>query len=255
MIRSAASLLLGSTLLLTGCCENPFRGKEARYKKYLECADYLTVDRALDLMKKGSSCCEKVPAETKTREEARRFYLAKALALKPESPQPYDEMAISYWYDRQFAKAEEYFAKAAERTPRPLAQHIMRCNMQRLTARFDEALATSAHLRASSERDGEKAAEYLEGRIWYERGDLPAAKGHFEKALSLAGEKGFRFAGTPYSMRDAWFYMAQIRFKSGDPLGAHEAFKRFLEKMGDPEFQAWYGKELLPLLGTDQQLL
>lgn len=255
MTRSATALVLAATLVLSGCCENPFKGKEGRYRKYLECADHLTVDRAVDLMKRGAFCCEKVPLAVKGREEARRFYLEKALALKPESPEPYNELAISYWYNGQFAKAAELFSQAAERSPRPFSQQIVLCDMQRLCGRFNEALATAQKIRASSEPEAEKAAEYLEGRISYERGDLAAAKTHFEKAIALAGEKGFRFNSTPYAMRDSWFYIAQIRLKSGDPLGAHEAFKIFLEKTGDPDFQAWYGKELLPLLGTDQQLL
>lgn len=255
MTRAAAllSLSLGLALAL-GCC-GLFQAKEERYKKYMECADRLSLDRAIPYLQKGQFCCEKLPPGYTSKEPARRFYLEKARDLRPESPEPYDELGRSYWFEGKFAEAESAYAAAAERAARPFSQRVIQCAMQRIQKRYDAALETAATVRASGEEDSEKAALYLEARVRYEQGRLPEAREGFSAALALADSSGYRLRPSPYVMRDAWFYMAQIRLKGGDPAGAHEDFKKFLEKTGDPDFQAWYGGKLLPMLGTDQPLL
>lgn len=255
MSRALSPVALAAALALSlGCC-GLFDSKEERFKKYFECADRLTVDRAIPYLEKGQFCCERLPAGYTSREAARRFYLEKARDLRPEAPEPYDEIGRSYWFEGRFADAEGAYALAAERAARPFPQRVILCAMQRIQKKYDAALATAAAVRATGEPDAEKAALYLEARIRYEQGRLEEAREGFTRALALAEVSGYRLRPSPYVMRDAWFYMAQIRLKGGDPQGAHEDFSRFLEKTGDPDFQSWYGGKILPMLGTDQPLL
>jgi tetratricopeptide (TPR) repeat protein len=127
--------------------------------------------------------------------------------------------------------------------------------MERLSGRYAESLTLCDRLREMKGVDADKTADYLEGRVRYEQGQLAEARRLFESALAKAAKNGYGLGPSPYAMRDAWFYLAQLRRKGGDPLGAHEAFKSYLSEMSDPEFQLWYSKKLLPEMGSDQARL
>jgi len=245
----AAAALLSACL--SGCC-GVFQSDADRYEKYMECAERITSDLSVDLLKQGRFCCEAVPAGLQGREAARRFYLEKARDLRPDAPEPLAGLGRSYWFDGDFGRAADSFAAAAAKSPRPFPYLVAESAMARVSGRFDEALATAERIRPMRGVDGEKTAAYLAARVRYEQGQAPEAQRLFEEALARAAKTGFGLGPSPYSMRDAWFYIAQIRRKAGDPLGAHEAFKAYLAEMSDPEFQLWYAKTLLPEMGSDQ---
>jgi len=253
LVLSTATLaLLGVSFL--GCC-GLFQSDEDRYDKCMECAERITSDLSVDLLKQGRFCCEAVPAGIQGREPARRFYLEKARDLKPDSPEPLAALGRSYWFEGDYSRAADAFGAAAAKSSRPFPYLVALAAMARVSGRYDDALASVARIRTLRGVDAEKTADYLEARVRYEQGQEPEARRLFEASLARASKSGFGLGPSPYSMRDAWFYLAQIRRKSGDPLGAHEAFKSYLSLMNDPEFQLWYAKTLLPEMGSDQTRL
>ena len=252
--RRAFSLLaaLSALIALMACC-GLFQSKDARYKKYMECAERLTSDKSMELLHQGYACCEKLPTALSGREAAKRFYLEKARALKPEAPEPYAAIGLSYWEGGDFAHALEAYQEAAKRTDRPFAFLVAEAAMMRLCGRYDEGLRLAGDIAKMRGVDGEKAAAYLSGRMFYEGGRLQDARASFERAIALAEKSGYFLTPSPYTMVDAWFYMAQIRLKGGDAQGAYNDFKVYLSKMTNPEFQLWYTEKLLPRYGAGQK--
>ncbi len=252
--RRAPSLFAAVTAIavLVSCC-GLFQSKEARYKKYMECAERLTSDKSIELLHHGYACCEELPPELKDREAAKRFYLDKARVLKPESPEPCAAIGLSYWEGGDYARALEAYQQAARLTDRPFACLVAEATMMRLCGRYEDALRLAGDIEKIRGVGGAKTAAYLRGRVLYEEGRMAEARSDFEKAIALAGKSGYFLAPSPYTMEDAWFYMAQIRLKQGDTLGAYNDFKVYLSRMTNPEFQLWYAQKLLPRYGADQK--
>lgn len=249
-MRKLFPAALAGLVLFTGCC-GLFQSKEARYKKAMECALRISDERSIEILKKGMYCCEALPPEVKTLPEARRFYLDKALALKPDDPEAIEAVARSYWDEGSYEKALAYFGRARKVSPAPMSAVIGEVTMYRLLGQWDEAAPDLAWIRAQKGVDGEKIADYLQARILYDQGKLKEAEPLFQKAIARA-EAGDDYLGrTPYTMRDARFYLAQIKLKGGDTQGAYEEFKRFLHQMSNPDFQIFYAY-WLPILGKDQ---
>lgn len=238
--------------LIVSCC-GFLETKEAKYKKYMECAERLTSDRSIELLHHGYACCEKLPPELADREAAKRFYLEKARALKPDSPEPYAAIGLSYWEGGDYPRALDAYQQAAKRTGKPFAYLIAEATMMRLCGRYDDAMNAADDIEKMRTVDGAKTAAYLRGRILYEKGLLKEARADFEKAIAMAEKSGYFLTPSPYTMVDAWFYLAQIRLKEGDPQGAYDAFKNYLSRMTNPEFQLWYTQKLLPRYGADQK--
>ncbi len=234
-----------------GCCRL-FQSDEERYRKALECSERLTSDKSVEILRDGYQCCAPLPETVRDREAAKRFYLEEARALKPAAPEPDAAIGLSYWEGGQFEQALGAYREAARKSSRPFAYRVAVVTMLRLTGRYDEALAEIASLRRLRGVDAEKVADYLQGRVLYEQGRLPEAAVAFQRALAGAEKTGSFLGPSPYTMQDAWFYTAQIRRKTGDPLGGHEAFKAYLAAMHNPEFQTWYANTLLPRHGADQ---
>lgn len=243
-------LVLSSAL---GCC-GAFQSQGDKYKKEMECASRLTDQKSIEILQKGMFCCESVPKEIQDLPEARRFYLLRASALDPSAAEPFEGIAKSYWDDGNYREALKAFEEVRKRTPKPVAAVIGEVTMYRLLSESAPAFELTKWLRVTKGIDGEKVADYLEGRLYYDGGKYEAAEPLLKDALQRA-EKGNDFLGdTPYTMKDADFYLAQIKRKTGDPQGAHEYFLKYLKKMGDPDFQIFYAY-WVPKIGNDQAQL
>ena len=249
-MKKAFPAALAGLLFLTGCC-GLFQSKETRYKKAMECAFRITDERSIEILKKGMYCCEALPPEIRTLPEARRFYLDKALELKPEDPVALDSVARSYWDEGSYGKGLEYFGRVRKVSTSPMSAVIGEVTMLRLLGEWDKAGPDLQWIRAQKGVDGEKIADYLEGRLLYDQGKLKEAEPLFKKAIERAAAGDDYLGRTPYTMRDAHFYLAQIKLKAGDPQGAYEEFKVFLRQMSNPDFQIFYAY-WLPILGKDQ---
>ncbi len=247
-IAAAASAIA----IMASCC-GFLETKEDRYNKYMECAERLTSDKSIEILHHGYQCCEKLPKELNDREAAKRFYLEKAKALKPDAPEPYASIGLSYWEGGDYANALAAYEEAAKRTDKPFGYMIAEATMMRLCGKYDEALAMASSIEKLKAVDGAKASAYLKGRVLYEEGKLKEAQADFEEAIAMAGKSGYFLTPSPYTMVDAWFYMAQIRLKEGDAQGAYNDFKEYLSRMTNPEFQLWYTQKLLPRYGADQK--
>jgi len=240
-------------LALGGCC-GAFQSKAEHYKKEMDCATRLTDERSIQILQKGMFCCEPLPSKLTTLPAARRFYLLRAWALRPESDEPPAAIAQTYWDEGNYKEALRYFDAARTRTARPLADVIGEVTMYRLMRDYPPAMAWIRWIRTQKGIDGDKIADYLTGRILYDEGNYAEAAKYFQSAIARS-EKGSDFLGdTPYTMRDAWFYMAQIKRKEGDLMGGHEEFVAFLKKMSNPDFQLFYAY-WLPRLGKDEGAL
>jgi tetratricopeptide (TPR) repeat protein len=249
-MKKAIPAALAGVLVLTGCC-GLFQSGEARYKKAMECALRVSDERSLEILKKGMYCCAALPPDVRTLPEARRFYLEKALALKPEDPEALESMARSFWDEGSYDKALAHFERLRRASPAPLSAVIGEVTMYRLLGQWDKAGPDLEWIRSQKGVDGEKIADYLEGRLLYDQGKLKEAEPLFRAALEREAAGNDYLGRTPYTMRDARFYLAQIKLKGGDAQGAYEEFKLFLRQMGNPDFQIFYAY-WLPILGKDQ---
>ncbi len=249
--RIASSL--AAVALLNGCC-GFLSSDEARYEKNLECAGRITDLKSIEILAKGNFCCEPLPPGIQSLPQARRFYLEKARNLKPDAVEPLLGLGRAYWEEGNFSEAQKCFQLAAPRLEKPIYAEIAAVTMMRLQGRFDEGRALAEKIRTEKGVDGEKVAEYLLGRLAFDAGEILTAQVHFEMALRRAEKGDFGLGGTPFTMRDARFYLALIKHRSGDPQGAYVDFLAFLKKMSDPEFQIFYAY-WLPRLKDDQGAL
>lgn len=237
----------------TACC-GAFQSKEDRYKKEMECALRVTDEKSIEILQRGMFCCEKLPAEVKTLPEARRFYLLRAAAQDPKNPDPVLQIARSYWDDHDYKQALDFFARAKDLSPKPLTAVIGEITMLRLTKDWTQANGLVQWVRDQKAIDSQKVGDYLEARILYDQGKYAEAKPLFESALNRSKSDGDALGDTPYTMKDAYLYLAQIKLKAGDAQGAYGDFKLFLQKMSNPDFQLFY-KYWVEKLGNDQPAL
>jgi len=251
MVRTATSLVLAA--FLSGCC-GFLSSEEARYEKNLECAGRITDLKSIEILAKGNFCCDPLPPGIQSLPEARRFYLEKARSLKPDAVEPLLGLGRAYWDEGNYAEAQTCFQLAAPRLDKPIYAEIAAVTMMRLQTRFDEGRALAEKIRSEKGVDGEKVAEYLLGRLDFDAGQILAAQVHFERALRRAEKGDYGLGGTPFTMRDAHFYLALIKHRRGDPQAAYQDFLVFLKKMSDPEFQIFYAY-WLPRLKDDQGAL
>jgi tetratricopeptide (TPR) repeat protein len=249
--QTASTLL--ALALLGGCC-GFLSSEEARYEKYLECAGRITDLKSIEILAKGNFCCEPLPSGIQSLPEARRFYLEKARVLRPEAAEPLLGLGRAYWEEGSYAEAQTRFQAAAPLLEKPIYAEIAAVTMMRLQGRFDEGRALAEKIRTEKGVDGEKVAEYLLGRLDFDAGQLLPARVHFEVALGRAERGDYGLGGTPFTMRDAHFYLALIKHRGGDPQAAYRDFLVFLKKMSDPEFQIFYAY-WLPRLQDDQGAL
>ena len=241
-------------LALAMACCGAFQSSEQKYQKEMECASRITDLKSVELLQRGMFCCSPLPKGTDALPEARRYYFLRASILKPSSPDPPTGIARSYWDEGDYRQALKYFDEARERSKEPLAAIIGEVTMHRLLRDFEPAYALVRWIRVQKNIDGEKVAAYLSARLLCDEGKYGEAEPLFEQALKRA-ERGNDYLGeTPYTMKDAHFYLAQIKRKSGDPQGAHEEFLQYLRKMSDPDFQLAY-KYWVEKFGSDQALL
>jgi tetratricopeptide (TPR) repeat protein len=239
--------------LLAGCC-GVFQSPEEKYEKEMECASRITDERSVEILSRGTFCCEPLPKGTQGLPEARRFYLNRAWALKPTSADPPLAIAKSYWDEGSYFEGLRHYDAARERMERPLMAVVGEVTMYRLLKNYAEAGAWVRWIRRQKAIDAAKVADYLEARLLYDEGKYAEARPLFESAVAR-NEKGNDYLGdTPFTMKDARFYLAQIRRKTGDPLGAHEEFLLYLKKMSDPDFQIFYAF-WVPKIGSDQAQL
>lgn len=248
---------LGLCLALAGamaaCC-GAFQSDEKRYQKEMECASRITDGKSVELLQEGMFCCNPLPKGALGLPEARRYYLLRAWALRPASPDPPMAIAKSHWDDGNYREALRYYDAARERSEKPLAAVIGEVTMYRLLRDFPPAYAWVRWIRVQKAIDGEKVAAYLEARLLYDEGKYAEARPLFQKALERSGRGTDFLADTPWTMKDARFYLAQIRRKTGDPQGGHEEFLLYLKQMSDPDFQLFY-KYWVEKAGSDQALL
>jgi len=250
-VRQAALMVV--CVLAAACC-GAFQSPQEKYQKEMECASRLTDAKSIEILARGMFCCEPLPKSIQSLPEARRFYLLRASALAPSAPEPYAQIARSYWDEGNYREALAAFEEEGRREPKPVAALIGKVTMLRLLGEWEAGRNVAEELRAQKAIDGEKVADYLEARLLYDEGKCTEAQNLFEKALARS-EKSADFLGeTPYTMKDAHFYLAQIRRKSGDPLGGHQEFLLYLKKMSDPDFQLAY-KYWVSTFGSDQAKL
>lgn len=248
--RGAAIALLA---VAAACC-GAFQSSEEKYQKEMECASRITDGKSVELLQRGMFCCSPLPKGTDALPEARRYYFLRASRLKPSSPDPPIGIARSYWDEGDYAQARNYFDSARELSKNSLAAVIGEVTMYRLLHDPAPAFVWVRWIQTQKNIDGEKVAAYLSARLLYDEGKYEEARPLIEQALKRA-EKGNDYLGeTPYTMKDAHFYLAQIKRKTGDPLGAHQEFLLYLKKMSDPDFQLAY-KYWVEKFGSDQALL
>jgi tetratricopeptide (TPR) repeat protein len=240
----AAAALLGS------CC-GAFQSDDSKYKKAIECADRITDERSLEILRKGEFCCAPVPPDVKDRPAAKRFYLEQARRLKPDAPEPLLAIAMTYWDEADYAGALEAYDEAIKLDPKPVMAVIGAFTMDRLLGRWDEAAERVKWIRGQKGIDAEKVGDYLEARLLYDQGRYADAEPLFRRAIERSERSDVSLGPTPYTLKDAHFYLAQIRLKAGDPQGAHQEFLAFLKKMSDPDFQVWYAY-WVPRMGSQQ---
>ncbi len=242
--------VLGGVLLFASCC-GAFSSRNTKYKKEMECAVRITDAHSIKVMKRGLFCCERLPKKIVSSAAARRFYLFKAWAYKPGSSEAPLEIARSYWDDENYLEALRYYDAARIRAEKPATAVIGEVTMYRLLRKFKPGMAWINWLRRSKCVDALQTANYLEARYLYDQGKYAKAEPLFIEAVKGSKEMGLSLGDTPFSMRDAWFYLAQIRMHRGDPQGAYKYFVIFLKKMADPNFQNYYAY-WLPRLGSHQ---
>ncbi|MEJ2368035.1 MAG: hypothetical protein P8Z49_06740 [Acidobacteriota bacterium] len=237
--------------LSVGCCST-FGSKTREYNRLMECATRITSNRSIYILKRGMFCCPKLPKDTVSMAAARRFYYLKAMKVAPKRAEPVGGVADSYWDEENYAAALPYYQKAAGLSPHPLRYIIGEISMYRLLGKWDRALDRIKTLRQSGHPGWFKIADYLEARILYDRGKPQEAGPLFQKAIRASEKTGINLGNTPYTMTDAWFYMAQIRLKAGHPQEAYNEFKMYLSKQHDPYFLEYYNY-WVKRLGKDQK--
>jgi tetratricopeptide (TPR) repeat protein len=224
------------TAMLLLSCRGVSEIGDGAFARYLRCADGVSNEHSLHLMKRGGQGCERLPDEVKTVTEAKRFYLQKAWDIRPESPEPPRNIALTYWEDDNYEMALRYFDATRERSPEKLSPVIGMITMYRLLGKRDEALRWVRWLDAQDVPDAHKTGLYLAGKILYEAESYEEARPLLEEALGLAEEAGFFLCGSSFTMRDVEFYLAQVHLRSGDPVMADEFFRSFVGRNHDPDF-------------------
>lgn len=235
------------------CCRFPF-STEGRYRREMTCAERVSDEKSLEILRRGAFCCEPLPPAVASLPEARRFYYERALALKPGEAAPLLGLGRALWEGGDYEGALEVYRKAKGRLERPIYAEIGAFTMLRLLRRFDEGRGLAEEIRREKGVDGAKVAEYLLGRLEYDAGNYGAAEGHLREALERAARGGYGLGGTPFSMKDAHLYLALVLQKKGDAPGAYREFLAFHRKMSDPEYQIFYAY-WLPRLEKDQGAL
>jgi tetratricopeptide (TPR) repeat protein len=246
--KAAAAM---AALCLTGACCGLFQSKEERYKKEMECALRVTDNKSIEILQKGMYCCEALPAGAMTLPQARRFYLERALKLNPDSTDAMAAVAKSYWDEGSYPEGLKFYQMLEKKSEKPLSAVIGEYTMYRLMKKWDDAAGRIAWIRQQKAIDAAKVGDYLEGRLLYDEGKYPEALPLLQNAIERANAGDDSLGNTPYTMKDAAFWVAQIKLKGGDPQGAYEAFKEYLHKMADPDFQIFYAY-WLPRMGSDQ---
>jgi tetratricopeptide (TPR) repeat protein len=246
----AAAVLLATAL---SCCRFPL-SQEGRYRREMTCAERISDEKSIEILKKGAFCCEPLPPSVTSLPAARRFYYERALALKPREAAPLLGLGRAMWEEGDYRGGLEAYKKAQGLLERPIYAQIGAFTMLRLLRRFDEGRALAERIREEKGVDGAKVAEYLLGRLEYDAGNFGAAEGHLRAALERAARGGYGLGGTPFSMKDAHLYLALVLQKKGDAEGAYREFLLFHKKMSDPEYQIFYAY-WLPRLEKDQGAL
>lgn len=248
---------LGMVMVLSAaavsCCRFPL-SKEGRYRREMTCAERISDEKSVEILKKGAFCCEPLPPAVNGLPAARRFYYERALALEPNEVPPLLGLGRAMWEAGDYEGGLEAYRKAEGLLDRPIYAQIGAFTMLRLLGRFDEGRALAERIRREKGVDGPKMAEYLLGRLEYDAGNLEAAEGHFRAALERASLQNYGLGGTPFTMKDAHLYLALILEKRGDAQGAYREFLAFHRKMSDPEYQLFYAY-WLPRLEKDQGAL
>jgi len=249
--RASAAALIG-ILVLVGCC-GAWKSNSAKYKKQMECATRVTDETSIKILKSGNFCCPALPKDIESVAEARRFYLLRAWGYDPSSPEPPMRIAQSYWEQQDYHKALLYFDAARARTKgAPIEAVIGEITMYRLLHQFKPGYAWIRWLERQKDIDAVKVCDYLGARYLYDQGKEQEAEPLFEAALKRAEKGDYTLAVQPYSMKDVWFYLAQIKLNAGDPQGAYKDFLAYLKLMSDPNFQTFYNY-WLPRLGSQQK--
>ena len=233
-------------------CDVP--GPDAEYKRQMKCADRISNEKSVQIAKVAKFGCDPLPSSAETPAQARRFYLQKAWGAKPDAWEPAIAIAQSYWEEADFRRALDHFNAARERAPKELSPVIGMITMFRLLGEYQSALDWSAWLSGHKAIDAVKVSSYLEGRIYYEMGDLKRARPLLESAIARADSGDYYLGGSVFTMRDADFFLAQIYFKGGDSKKADEHFRRYVKMVHDPDFMA-YMELVFEKIGGDQARL
>ncbi len=249
--RASAAALIG-TLVLVGCC-GAWKSNSAKYKKQMECATRVTDETSIKILKSGNFCCPALPKDIESVATAQRFYLLRAWGYNPSSPEPPMRIAQSYWEQQNYQQALLYFDAARARTQgAPIEAVIGEISMYRLLHQFKPGYAWIQWLEHQKGIDAVKVGDYLRARYLYDQGKENEAEPLFKAALKRAEKGDYMLAVQPYTMKDVWFYLAQIKLNAGDPQGAYKDFVTYLKLMSDPDFQMFYNY-WMPRLGREQK--
>jgi len=254
-LKTRAILLLLMLMLASSCCVD-FGGKEKRYKKMMLCARRVNNDNSIMILKKGSFCCPRLPSHVNDISSARRFYYMKAAEIFPERDEAFEAVGRTFWEEGRHAEALEYYEKALGLSPGNINDLVAVATLRRTCGKLDEALETLSLLEKTEFREKSKSLAYLRGKVVYEQGDTRKAKELFENALGDIEKGGgsFYIGPTPYTMKDIYFYLAQIELKQNEPQKAHELFLKYLAEEGHPDFVSTY-QECLRQSAGEQEFL
>ena len=254
-MKTRAILLLALLMFVSSCCFD-IGGKEKRYKKMMLCARRVNNDNSILILKKGSFCCPRLPSHVTDISSARRFYYMKAAEIFPERDEPFEAIGRTFWEEGRHAEALEYFERALVLSPRNISDLVAVATLRRACGKLNEALEILSLLERTEFVEKNKSLAYLRGKVVYEQGDIRKARELFESALSdiEKGGQSFYIGPTPYTMKDIYFYLAQIELKENEPQKAHEFFLRYLAEEGHPDFVSTY-QECLKQSAGEQEFL
>jgi tetratricopeptide (TPR) repeat protein len=242
-------------LSLFSCCLD-YGSKEKKFKKRVLCAQRVNNDNSLFILKNGAFCCPKLPPEVNDLTSAKIFYYKKALEIDNTRIDGWEALGETCWDGGRYKEGIEYFEKASELSPQNIRYKIAIVSLLRITKDYDKAMKKTDEMEKMNFIGKDKTLSYLKGKLLYEMKDIDGAMKLLEKSRErYEGEDNSHFlSGTPYTINDLYFYLAQCYLKSGDPQKAHQYFLNYIQKERHPDFVGIYQKALEET-GGEQLLL